>query len=111
MVKGHCLCLQVKCIVLVNCGGRLNLLELLQPESPEVQFFIVDSHRPLELDNVYNERQVTVVLREGEGQQLNVPEFDELYSSEMVRGQERVEVERAVDACSCQGEVTVICVV
>ena len=70
-------------MVLVNCGGRVNLLELLQPESPEVQFFIVDSHRPLELDNVYNESQVTVVLREGE--RLNVPEFDELYSSEMVR--------------------------
>ncbi len=74
--------LQVKCIVLINCGGKINLLEFLEPETDEIQFFIIDSHRPLELDNVFNEKQVTIVLREGE--RLNVPEFDQIYSFEMV---------------------------
>ena len=76
--------LQVKCIVLINCGGRLNLLDFLQPETDEIKFYIIDSHRPLELDNVFNEEQVTIVLREGD--KLNVPEFDQIYSYEMVSG-------------------------
>ena len=60
----------------------MNILELLQPENEEVRFYIVDryvlflvfsfvclfvgltfppphSHRPLELDNVYNQDQVS----------------------------------------------------
>ena len=85
-------------MVLINCGGSLNLLELLQPTDEEyegeggtggvrghqgVTFFIVDSRRPLELDNVYNQDQVHVVLREGE--ELEVPDFDDIYASDMVR--------------------------
>ena len=85
--------------MLINCGGCLNLLELLQPSdidddteglaevrghhSRGVTFFIVDSQRPLELDNVYNQDQVHVVLREGE--ELEVPDFDDIYASDMVR--------------------------
>ena len=94
--------LQVKSVVLINCGGCLNLLELLQPSEQEeedeesgggtmggvrghqgVTFFIVDSRRPLELDNVYNQDQVHVVLKEGE--ELELPEFDDIYASDMVR--------------------------
>ena len=85
-------------MVLINCGGCLNLLELLQPSDidgddtegsevrghhSQVTFFIVDSQRPLELDNVYNQDQVHVVLREGE--ELEVPDFDDIYASDMVR--------------------------
>lgn len=85
--------------MLINCGGCLNLLELLQPSEEDeeelsggaggvrghqgVTFFIVDSRRPLELDNVYNQDQVQVVLREGE--ELELPEFDDIYASDMVR--------------------------
>ena len=82
-------------MVLLNCGGCLNLLELLQPtddddEGSEVRghhagvtFYIIDSRRPLELDNVYNQDQVHVVLREGE--ELELPDFDDIYASDMVR--------------------------
>lgn len=70
-------------VVLINCGGCVNLLELLQPETLQVQFFVIDSHRPLELDNVYNQDQVVLVLREGD--KLDVPEFEQIYSYEMVR--------------------------
>ena len=72
---------QVKSVVLINCGGTLNLLELLQPEDESVAFFIVDSRRPFELDNVYNQDQVNIVLREGET--LEVPEFDDIYASDV----------------------------
>ena len=83
-------------MVLINCGGCLNLLELLQPGDEDdegsgtggvrghgVTFFIVDSQRPLELDNVYNQDQVHVVLREGE--ELELPDFDDIYASDMVK--------------------------
>lgn len=90
-------------MVLINCGGCLNLLELLQPSSEEdeedqngmgrarghhgdVTFYVIDSQRPLELDNVYNQDQVHMVLREGE--ELELPDFDDIYASDMVREKE-----------------------
>ena len=54
----------------------------MQPDNSLVQFFIIDSHRPFKLDNVYDQDQVTLVLREGD--QLDVPEFEQVYSYEMV---------------------------
>ncbi len=80
---------------MINCGGCVNLLEFLEPEDRGARFYIIDSHRPLELDNIYDQEQVVVVMREGrevvrdgellrEGEKLNVPEFDAIYSEEMV---------------------------
>ena len=48
-----------------------------------VTFFIVDSRRPLELDNVYNQDQVTGGAEGRE--ELELPEFDDIYASDMVR--------------------------
>lgn len=67
---------------MINCGGCLNLLELLQPEDEGVRLYVIDSRRPLELDNVYNQDQITLVIREGD--QLDVPDFDSIYSTTMV---------------------------
>ncbi len=75
---------QVKSVVLVNCGGSINLLELLQPEQDSVTFYVVDSRRPYELDNVYSQDQVQLVVREGE--ELELPAFEEVYNSDMVCG-------------------------
>ncbi|XP_064392878.1 cell division control protein 45 homolog [Halichondria panicea] len=72
---------QVKSVVLVNCGGSINLLELLQPEQDSVTFYVVDSRRPYELDNVYSQDQVQLVVREGE--ELELPAFEEVYNSDM----------------------------
>lgn len=47
----------VKNVLLINCGGCLDIVELLDPES-DVQFFICDSHRPMDVCNVYNDGQV-----------------------------------------------------
>ena len=66
----------------MNCGGCINLLELLQPEEEDVRFFIIDSRRPFELDNVYNQEQVNLVMREGE--ELEIPSFDDIYTSDVV---------------------------
>ena len=73
---------QVKSVVMINCGGCLNLLEMLQPEDEGVRLYVIDSRRPLELDNVYNQDQITLVIREGD--ELDVPDFDSIYSTTMV---------------------------
>ena len=40
------------------------------------------SRRPLELDNVFNQEQVSIVLRERE--ELELPDFDDIYAADMV---------------------------
>lgn len=42
----------------VNCGGCLDLVELLSPED-NILFFVCDSHRPLDLCNIYSDSQVS----------------------------------------------------
>lgn len=41
----------------INCGGTMDLVELLEPA--EHIFFICDSHRPLDLCNVFSDSQVS----------------------------------------------------
>ena len=39
--------------------------------------FYVLSHRPLDLDNIYNQDQVKLLMKEGE--HLTIPDFDDIY--------------------------------
>lgn len=48
----------VKNVVLINCGVCLDIVELLQPDE-DVTFFICDSHRPMDVCNVYSDTQVS----------------------------------------------------
>ncbi|KAJ7353918.1 DNA replication initiation factor cdc45 [Desmophyllum pertusum] len=68
---------QLKHIFMVNCGANLNILEMLEPEE-DVMFYIADSHRPIDLDNIYNQDQVKLLMKEGE--HLAVPDFDDIYA-------------------------------
>lgn len=56
-----CLCLQFKYFVLINCGANVDLLEILQPEE-DTYFFVCDSHRPINVVNIYNDTQVKAFL-------------------------------------------------
>lgn len=38
-----CVCVKVKSVVMINCGGCLNVLELLQPDE-DIHFYIVDRY-------------------------------------------------------------------
>ncbi|GCB82422.1 hypothetical protein scyTo_0021604, partial [Scyliorhinus torazame] len=51
---------QFKYLVLINCGANLDLLETLQPDEDTV-FFVCDTHRPIDIVNVYNDTQSTFV--------------------------------------------------
>lgn len=47
----------VKYVLLLNCGGCIDIVEFLQPED-DIKFFICDSHRPLDVCNIYSDGQV-----------------------------------------------------
>ena len=40
------------------------------------------SHRPLDLDNIYNQDQIKILMKEGET--LEIPDFDDIYASSEV---------------------------
>lgn len=52
----------VKYILLLNCGGCIDIVEFLQPED-DITFFICDSHRPLDVCNIYSDGQVCVLFK------------------------------------------------
>lgn len=51
----------IKYVLLINCGGCLDIVELLDPES-DVTFFVCDSHRPMDVCNIYNDGQVILLV-------------------------------------------------
>jgi cell division control protein 45 len=66
---------------LINCGGTIDIIELLQPEE-NITFFILDSHRPYDLSNVYSEKQVQIL---GDpAAEEDIPEYNDVYRDESV---------------------------
>ncbi|XP_039752360.1 cell division control protein 45 homolog [Pararge aegeria] len=66
---------EVKYVVLVNCGGTVDLVDILQPEE-HVVFFVLDSHKPTDICNVYSDGQVRLVYKDEEE---NIPNFDDIF--------------------------------
>jgi cell division control protein 45 len=46
--------------LLINCGGCVDLVELLSPPDNTI-FFVCDSHRPFDLCNIFSDSQVGVI--------------------------------------------------
>lgn len=44
--------------ILINCGANVDLLDILQPDEDTI-FFVCDTHRPVNVVNVYNDTQVS----------------------------------------------------
>jgi cell division control protein 45 len=60
----------------INCGGCIDLVEFLEPEE-NITFFICDSHRPLDLCNIYSDSQVRIL-----GDPRNeeeIPQFEQVF--------------------------------
>lgn len=47
--------------MLINCGGTLDIIDILEPDE-DVTFFVVDSHRPTDICNIYSSSQVFNLL-------------------------------------------------
>nr|XP_020661108.1 cell division control protein 45 homolog [Pogona vitticeps] len=67
---------QFQYFVLINCGVNIDLLDVLQPEEDTV-FFVCDTHRPINVVNVYNETQVKLLVKQDDD--LEVPAYDDIF--------------------------------
>uniref|UniRef100_A0A8C5EH61 CDC45-like protein n=1 Tax=Gouania willdenowi TaxID=441366 RepID=A0A8C5EH61_GOUWI len=70
---------QFRYFVLINCGANVDLLELLQPDDDSV-FFICDTHRPVDVINVYNDTQIKLLIKQDDD--LGVPSYDDIFRDE-----------------------------
>ncbi|XP_028171386.1 cell division control protein 45 homolog [Ostrinia furnacalis] len=75
---------EIKFVVLVNCGGTIDLVDILQPEE-DVVFFVLDSHKPTDICNVYSDGQVRLVYKDTEE---NIPNFDDIFRDDEEEEQE-----------------------
>ncbi|CAB0017549.1 unnamed protein product [Nesidiocoris tenuis] len=67
---------KVKYVVFVNCGGTIDLVETLEPD-PDVLLFVIDSHKPTDICNVYSRSQVRLIGKPDESE--NIPQFEDIF--------------------------------
>uniref|UniRef100_A0A7N6AAI3 CDC45 cell division cycle 45 homolog (S. cerevisiae) n=1 Tax=Anabas testudineus TaxID=64144 RepID=A0A7N6AAI3_ANATE len=70
---------QFRFFVLINCGANVDLLEMLQPDDDSI-FFICDTHRPVDVVNVYNDTQIKLLIKQDDD--LGVPSYDDIFRDE-----------------------------
>lgn len=66
----------IKHILMLNCGATIDIIELLQPDD-DVCFYICDSHRPVDVHNVYNGVQVKLLMKDEE--MRDIPDYDDVF--------------------------------
>ncbi|EZA48863.1 Cell division control protein 45-like protein [Ooceraea biroi] len=69
-------CEEIKHVIMINCGGTLDLVELLCPHE-SIVFFILDSHRPYDLCNIYSESQIRILGKPDEDNEI--PEYNDIF--------------------------------
>uniref|UniRef100_A0A2K6GBZ0 Cell division cycle 45 n=1 Tax=Propithecus coquereli TaxID=379532 RepID=A0A2K6GBZ0_PROCO len=65
--------------VLINCGANVDLLDILQPDEDTI-FFVCDTHRPVNVVNVYNDTQIKLLIKQDDD--LEVPAYDDIFRDE-----------------------------
>lgn len=67
---------QFRYFVLMNCGANVDLLETLQPQEESI-FYICDTHRPIDVVNVYNDSQIKLLIKQDDD--LEIPNYDDIF--------------------------------
>ncbi|KAM6165742.1 cell division control protein 45 homolog isoform 6-T6 [Erethizon dorsatum] len=70
---------QFRYFILINCGANVDLLDILQPDGDAV-FFVCDTHRPVNVVNVYNDTQIKLLIKQDDD--LEVPAYEDLFKDE-----------------------------
>ncbi|XP_049554190.1 cell division control protein 45 homolog isoform X2 [Orcinus orca] len=65
--------------ILINCGANVDLLDILQPDEDTI-FFVCDTHRPVNVVNVYNDAQIKLLIKQDDD--LEVPAYDDIFRDE-----------------------------
>ncbi|KAH7641844.1 cell division cycle protein 45 [Dermatophagoides farinae] len=73
----------IRFILMINLGATSDVIDVLMPEN-DVQIFIADCHRPLNVHNVYSEKDVLVLcsitgLNNIEDEFQKIPKYEELF--------------------------------
>jgi len=88
-----------KFVIFLNCGGNLDLSEALLDNDIEgqedgleddfddhnIELFILDSRRPIDLVNIHTEKAINVILKEDDeisNDQESIPKLHEIYRDE-----------------------------
>lgn len=67
-------------VVLVNCGATVDLIDLVDPPD-HVIIHVIDTHRPVDVNNIYSDSQVRVISPLDD--EDNVPSFPQLYRPDL----------------------------
>ncbi|XP_017656066.1 cell division control protein 45 homolog isoform X1 [Nannospalax galili] len=70
---------QFSYFILINCGANVDLLDILQPDEDSI-FFVCDTHRPVNVVNVYNDNQIKLLIKQDDD--LEVPAYDDIFRDE-----------------------------
>ncbi|XP_008057873.1 cell division control protein 45 homolog isoform X1 [Carlito syrichta] len=70
---------QFRYFILINCGANVDLLDILQPDE-DTTFFVCDTHRPVNVVNVYNDTQIKLLIKQDDD--LEVPAYDDIFRDE-----------------------------
>lgn len=70
---------QAKFVVLVNCGATIDIVETLQPDE-DVVFYICDSHRPVNVYNIYSESQIRLLMKSDDCE--GIPVYDDIFKDD-----------------------------
>ncbi|XP_038618917.1 cell division control protein 45 homolog isoform X1 [Tachyglossus aculeatus] len=81
---------QFRHFLLINCGANVDLLEALQPEE-DTLFFVCDTHRPVNVVNVYNDTQVKLLIKQDDD--LDVPAYEDIFRDDEEEEEEEEEAE------------------
>ncbi|KAJ8678177.1 hypothetical protein QAD02_013964, partial [Eretmocerus hayati] len=69
---------EVEYVIMINCGGTINIIDFCEVEPEKrVVFFVLDSHRPYNLGNIYNGKQVRI-LGEPNVEEV-IPEYNDVF--------------------------------
>lgn len=68
----------VDSIIIINFGNLINIPRLLKP-SPDIKFFVIDSHRPINVYNFYKHKQVRLFINSKKEQDLNIPRSEKIF--------------------------------
>ena len=93
--------LQIKNIILINCGAGLDLVDILQPPEDAI-FYLIDTMRPFEVRNVYNGVQIKIIVLQNElgMEQKIVPEFDEIFDEDEEDDEEKENEDGEGEVCA-----------
>lgn len=66
----------VRFVVMINCGATIDLVDFLDPPE-DLVIFVADSHRPIDVCNVYNDGQIRLLMNPEDEE--DIPEYDSVF--------------------------------